>query len=144
MNDELRAACDRLRRIKDGELNVYRYLCEPPERQGLQDHEKIAVIKRQREIDEGTVIDAYLAQHPADGDELVDGGWLRSIGFDYTGQNSLQKVVNNIPVALMIGQMHAGTVRSWYATFGPSEEWPRGIKTRQDIRSLLAALGVKP
>ncbi|NBW19175.1 MAG: hypothetical protein EBR82_65480, partial [Caulobacteraceae bacterium] len=69
------------RRLRAGEHNVYRYLCETPERQGLQGHEKFNLVVMQKQADEKACLDAYLNQtHPADGAEpiatlaqLIDG-----------------------------------------------------------------------
>ena len=69
---ELRAACERLRRLYGGEDYHSIYNVRPSEH-GYQ------------KIDEQMIVNAYLATVPVDDGEFADDDWLESIGFSESG-----------------------------------------------------------
>lgn len=94
---------------------------------------------------------AYLAEHPAEDDEAIDEGWLRSVGFEPNNWESLR-----------IGTIHsehsASELDVYRIDMLPDSSWsfyggtPRcrggaqlGVrpKTRSDVRRLAAALGIE-
>lgn len=90
--------------------------------------------------------------HPADGDEMVDETFLTSMGFAYTGQNSMLRTVVvsyagsgstavEVRIEASIG-WRRGTEKRWSISFGENAYWPCHVQTRAQLRSLLAALGV--
>lgn len=89
-----------------------------------------------------TILDAR-ASHPADGDELIEEGWWMSeFGSLRRDLRNLHWASFGIGFDPLLGQVslylhekapHGGSVRCWLLSH---------IKTRQAVRSLLAALGV--
>ena len=86
---------------------------------------------------------AYLAEHPADDAEPIDGPWLRSVGavkedhpdkWTFRREDALDvglwHVDDGWKAMLLYGECAASCIR-------------RGLKTRGDVRRLAAALGIQ-
>jgi hypothetical protein len=70
---------------------------------------------------------AYLVEHPADDDELINSTWIESVG--------LQFDLTDHPYAYC----HNGQWQIWWSL----SLWLRDVNTRGDVRRLCAALGIE-
>ena len=149
MGDELRAAAERVRRVRQVEAEGYDLWNATHAVYGPTGHRNHSSAR-----DERAVIDAYLAEYAADSGEPVTEEWLREIGF--VGGDSFR--VASGPVDAM-GRAHLcfgflpvpddETPRAWsqyghYTRFGNTERANVPIPmpaTRGDVRRWLAALG---
>ena len=87
-----------------------------------------------------TIADAYLAEHPADGEEPISEEWLHSIGFedDRTG----------CPTLGPLHIQHAAITRMDSDVEYPASACVRSFpipvpKTRGDVRRLCSAMGIE-
>jgi hypothetical protein len=84
VNDDVKRAAERIRRITDGEDLVSVYDPQKPANQvgdSWGHWDKVDAAKSGVECDCETLADAYLDEHPADEDEPITEEWLKSIGF---------------------------------------------------------------
>lgn len=82
------------------------------------------------------VAEAYLSEHPADGDVEIDEAWLRSIGFTDIDNMSGGLFVEE-DCGLIVSRGYRG---QWLVN---GTELYKELKTRSDLRRLLAALGIE-
>lgn len=113
MNDELKAAAERLRADAYADWDYM---------------DGIYASDKQLE-DRRLIAKAYLAEHPADNDEPITDSWLRKIGFQdmETGLES---------------QDHVVIVNAWGMDFTVCNGKPKP-ETRGDVRRLAKALGLE-
>lgn len=96
MNDDVRAAAERLRKNRYNDNSIY---------EGI-DHTK------ERDIDRKILADAYLALHPADDDEPVTEDWVIESGL------SDIDLVDEMKRFLDSGERTEGKVRPCFTTRG--------------------------
>ena len=88
-----------------------------------------------QQLDLQNVADAYLREHPADDEQLIDEAWLRSVGFINTWGDKFRNVSGDIDIVV-----DGETVMLAYR----SDYYDTATKaTRGDLRRLAAALGIE-
>lgn len=107
-----------------------------------------------RLVDLGVLAEAYLAEHPADDEELATDDWLRSVGghegvapagnryFDFAeprDEGELSTFLRLHAPADCGGECMPDLFDGSHGV-GITRKWP---KTRGDVRRLAAALGIK-
>ena len=126
MSDELRAAAER-HKMRLGDKHCYQ----------MNDMSHL-------ELDDLlTLADAYLAEHPADGETPVDEAWLRSVGFELVDiDNPEQMIVASIETdGYSLNYFNDGTASvgahgCWLDVWLP-------CPARGDIRNLARCLGIE-
>jgi hypothetical protein len=130
MSDEIRAAAERLRRIKNGEHAFDVYAPELDRRSSFV----FNLVMDGAKCDRARLADAYLAANPSDGDEELTKDWLKTAMTNrlqhaywptmYLNQNVNMEAQDGICVVYCGGEVVCE------------------VETRKDFRNLLAALGV--
>ena len=137
MTDELKAAAERIRRISGGENRVEVY--------GTT--EKLSDGKwRNPHNDLLELVDAFLAEHPADDDVAIAEEWLKSVGFTEEGKQRWPVLVS--PQSSKNGPI----CRIYYEPLNGCDGWQIGWKdacgsiptldTRSEVRQLCIALRI--
>ena len=125
MTPELRAAMERLRRIEAGESYYEVYGCQPTGHGHMQ-------------RDERKLVDAFMAEHPADDDETVTEEWLGRVGG-----------VKSSEYAKAFRRAGSDDLYFFYAGRNPFQSGLTRffkmpvVETRGDVRRLCVALGIE-
>jgi hypothetical protein len=88
-----------------------------------------------------TLANAYLAQHPSDGDEAVTEDWLKTIGFDEKLIMELQGKWSLIAYTSSNWCLYIENSPDDYYGCAHDYDLPQP-KTRRQVRQLLQALGI--
>ena len=125
MSNELRAAAERLENIFAMQAT----------------HFESVVMTRDQVAGAQDLARAYLAEHPADGDEPITAEWLRAVGFvdDRTGCPTLGPI-HIRPHWAMEGQDSDRELPPYACVRSLPIPIP---KTRSDLRKLCSALGIE-
>jgi len=125
---ETRAAAERLRAITDFGGNVPESAMYGPE------------LGYSRDVDEGLVLDAYLAEHPADEDEPITRAWVVHV---------FRLTINGAELTdrLFLKQSRKGWgvyVCGWLNEYGEAMDdcLVTKVNTRGQLRRLASALGI--
>lgn len=90
---------------------------------------------------------AYLAEHPADDDELIDAEWLRSVGFVEVGDKFKRlRIEIDGPTWRSAELIHFRLTDPYWrldgCTENPFSSCEMRVATRGDVRRLAKALGI--
>jgi hypothetical protein len=88
--------------------------------------------------DERAVLDAYLADHPADDDELIDERWLQSLGCQRREEWQAWVVPNDDQCVTL--SRSASYPDLWDLQYETDFQWPNGLRFKRDLRVVLRAL----
>ncbi len=143
MSDDIRAATERVRQVRKYEstgMDIFRATVAA---YGPSNEREHSVAK-----DERMVIDAHLAEHPADSGEFVNHDWLMAHGFiwgaDADGDKHYTLFDPNIASMAIIT---VGPIRgclTYWCELGSNEcgnMWPRDIRNRGQVYGLCRELG---
>ncbi len=93
--------------------------------------------------DAKTITDAYLSEHPADDEQVIDETWLKGAGFVKEDHPQKWRVTREDALPLGLWSVDDGWKAMLIHTAHASSCIVRGLTTRSDVRRLCTALGIK-